>query len=116
MAKGPTKAEREAKEYERERVLKERFLAQLAGLKSYAEALEFVAKGATPTDPSRPFYSNLGWFLGTFDPPGNASAQEKRLYIELLKRMDAAGELKQGVLEAKIECLQKSIDERPWDF
>lgn len=110
----PTKAEREAKRYQEERQARERFMPRLAALSDYGEAMEMVMRGPPPTDIARPLYSNLGWFLQSFAPPGGASAEEKRLYIQFIERIDAKGQLKPGVRDEVVAALQKSIDARPW--
>jgi hypothetical protein len=95
-----TKAERNA-EYERERRRHwEDFREKLRAAKSFLDAKILVAQAPREGSPGRAFYSNLGFFLGEFTMPGSASAEERQLYKELLRRMDADGNLKPGVLEA----------------
>ena len=46
--------------------------------------------------PGRSVYSNFGFFLQTFRPPAGASVVELRIYLELLRRFDEEGVLKDG--------------------
>ena len=48
--------------------------------------------------PGRHFYSSLAFFLQSFEIPNGSSDAERRLYLEFVRRLDAAGELKPGAL------------------
>ena len=47
--------------------------------------------------PSRKFHKNLLWFLQDFTVPNESNPEERSLYLELIRRFDAAGELKPGM-------------------
>ncbi|HKP04350.1 MAG TPA: hypothetical protein VJU77_13440 [Chthoniobacterales bacterium] len=90
------------------------FRPKLEAIQSYAEALNLVAHAPPVDTPGRPFYSNLGFFLQAFTPPLGATAREKSIYITLIKRMDATGELKAGEAPRIIAALEKAISEQWW--
>jgi hypothetical protein len=75
----------------------QKFKARLESAGGYAE-IRAIAEEAPPPDAvGRQFHSNLIFFLDTFSRPGGASAFERALYVQLLRGMDAAGDLKPGV-------------------
>ncbi|MBK9266342.1 MAG: hypothetical protein IPM54_41975 [Polyangiaceae bacterium] len=91
------------------------FLPKLAALKSFDEAWAFAHTplpnnpGRVP--PERKFYDNFGDFLDSFSVPPDSSPAERSLYLEFIKRIDAAGELKPGVGD-KVKCaLRNSLAE-----
>ena len=112
--KRKTVAERRQERYEATQHAWEVFRPQLEALQSRAEAQKLLANMPLPDTPSRGFYTNLGWFIDTLSPPGNSTGAEKRLYIELTKKMDKAGELKTGACAAieksLLESLQNQVD------
>jgi len=74
----------------------EEFRPELEAAKTYSDALKLVSEAPAPDSPGRRYYSNLRFFLTGFIPPHGSSYGEKALYLELIARMDAAGDLKPG--------------------
>ena len=68
-------------------------------LQSWEGAVNLWKQAPPPDTPCRALLSNLGHFLHTRSVPVGASYAENVLDLQLLQRMDAAGELKQGELE-----------------
>lgn len=109
-----TKAQRDQERYEKEQRAWDLFRPQLETIGSVADAKKVLAGMPPPDSPGRKYYTNLGWFVDTFSPPGNSSAEEKGLYIEIIRKMDEQGELKEGAREQIEMGLRKAIAERPW--
>lgn len=109
-----TKAERDQERYERDGRAWDLFRPQLEAIRSVADAKRVLAGMPLPDSPGRKYYTNLGWFMDTLSPPGNSSAEEKGLYIEMIIKMDEGGELKEGTREQIEMGLRKAIAERPW--
>jgi hypothetical protein len=110
--KRKTKAEKEREWARIERQNWDIFRERLEGLQSFAGAAQLVAQAVQPGGPGRRFYSNLGFFLQAFIPPDGASAVELGLYIQLIERMDAGGELKPGAREQVVADLRAAIARR----
>ncbi len=113
--KRKTKDELAAERAEKDRRQWELFRPQLEAVATYMEGLRLAHEGPGPDQPGRTFRSNLAFFLSSFVPPMGSSHEEKRLYINLIKRLDAGGELKEGVA-AKTEqaLLQAMKSQGPW--
>lgn len=47
--------------------------------------------------PGRKFHTNRLWFLQDFTVPNESNLEERSLYLELIRRFDAGGELKPGM-------------------
>lgn len=107
-----TKAERDLERDERDRRAWEIFRPQLEKIRCLAEAKSVLSGIPLPDSPGRKYYTNLLWFMDTFSPPGGSSAEEKRLYIEIVKGMDVAGELKEGVAPRVEESLKTAIEKQ----
>ena len=78
---------------------------KLAGA-STLNGARLIAQGAVPPHGQR-FYSNLGRFLKTFDPPKRASRSELYVYQKLLRRFADAGDLKR---ETDVDALMASLE------
>lgn len=85
------------------------FEPKLASLQHFHEAQLPVSQGPRPNSPGRGYYSNLGFFLQDFTVPAGSSREERLLYIEFVKRLDAAGELKEGSAEEILDRLKESL-------
>ena len=109
-----TKAEREQERYEAEHRAWERFRPQLESISCLADAAVVLRDIPRPDSTGRRNYTNLLFFLDTLHPPGGASAEENRLYIEVARRMSVAGDLKEGALERIEGRLREAIEKRPW--
>ena len=94
-----TKADRE-REWQQARDREwEQFRPKLAALQTFADAMALVDQAPRPDTPGRKFYSNLGFFLQAFTVPDGSNGEERALYLEFVRRLDAAGGLKPGALE-----------------
>ena len=107
-------AERDQERYEAEQKAWARFRPQLETIGCMADAATVLKGIPRPDSIGRNHYTNLLFFLDTLSPPGGASGEENRLYIEVARRMDAAGELKPGTFEQVEARLRQRIEERPW--
>ena len=118
-----TKAERERvrvrKDSDADQHAWDLFQPKLAALKSIDEARALVANAPLQNTPGRhapgrKFYSNLATFIGSgsFMVLGGLSHEERSLYLEFIKRIDAAGELKPGVGEKVKSDLRNPLAER----
>lgn len=89
------------------------FRTRLDSVQNFAEAMQ-LTEDAPPTDaPGRKYYSNLGTFLTDFSVvPAGTSYEEKALYLQLIQRLDAMGDLKSGSAEMIIEKLKKAMDDQ----
>jgi hypothetical protein len=112
--KRKTVDERRAERDESDRRAWDEFRPKLEAIQSYVGALNLVAHAPPVDTPGRPFYSNLGFFPPAFTPPLGATAHEKTIYITLIQRMDAKGELKPGEAPRIIAALEKAISEQWW--
>ena len=97
MTKRGTAAERRRQREDAEEAYWQRFKARVEAASGYRE-IRAIADDAPPPDAiGRKIHSNLIFFLDSFSRPAGANAYERALYVQLLRRMDAAGELKPGV-------------------
>src|SRR5512142_2199847 len=95
-----TKPDEERQRAEAEQRDWEEFRARVAAQETYLDALTLVAEGAPPPEaPARRFYANLGTFLQHFQVPVRSTYAEKELYLDLVRRLDAAGQLRPGVMK-----------------
>ena len=74
------------------------------------DAVALVDQAPGPDRPGRHFYSNLGFFLQSFMVPNGSNSDERALYVQLIRRMDEAGELKPGVPERIEAELLRRLD------
>ncbi len=102
---------RETKADEAEQREWEEFRARVAAQETYLDALTLVAQGAPPPDaPGRRYYANLGTFLQHFQVPVRSTYAEKELYLDLVRRLDAAGQLRPGVRNELEGALQRAME------
>lgn len=111
MRRRKTKAEYEREFYEAKRRVWEIFRPQLESLYSYTEAHQLVDQAPPPDAPGRTYYSNLAFFLDSFSIPAGSDHIERKLYLQFIQRLDAAGELKPGARQKIEETLLQSINE-----
>jgi hypothetical protein len=94
-----TADERRQADYEALGRARAAFLRRLGAAGNMAVA-QMLLKDAPPQgDIGRRFFSNLGFFLQAFEIPNGASDGEQTAYLEFVRRLDAAGELKPGALD-----------------
>jgi len=106
------KREREAAELRR---LRSAFEAKLRATNTRAGVLALIAATPKPDAPGRSFHSNLAFLWQQWIVPAGADADELRLYRDLLRRLDAQGQLtflKPGVLERIARELDEGIGTR----
>jgi hypothetical protein len=110
MAKRRTKADRERERYEADRREWERFRPRLEAAQTLADALRLAADTPRSDEPGRRYYSNLSFFLQTFIVPDGSSHEERALYLQLVRRLDATGVLKPGAGEKIQDALRRTIE------
>ena len=75
----------------------EKFRSMLHATENRCDALALALAMPRQETPSRKFHKNLLWFLQDFTVPNESNPEERSLYLELIRRFDAAGELKPGM-------------------
>jgi hypothetical protein len=75
----------------------EDFLTRLDKVSTFVEAERLAIETPPQGSPGRKFYSNLAFFLQSFTVPAGSNYAERRSYLGLIQRLDAAGMLKPGV-------------------
>ena len=108
--KRKTYADRQRERDEADRRAWDDFRPKLDALKTHAEALDLMAKGPSPGEPGRHYYSNLGFFLEAFIVPMGSNHTEKALYLQFIQRLDAAGALKPEAGQKVIEELRRAME------
>lgn len=94
---------------EAEQCVWDEFRLKLEKLTSFVDAQLLVASAPAPDSPGRGYYSNLGFFLQSFAVPTNSSHSERAMYLQFIRRLNAAGALNLGAAAQIIEQLQKSL-------
>lgn len=93
-----TADERRQADYEADARQWQVFKPKLESASSMNAARALLNEAPGQAMPGRHFYSSLGFFLQSFEIPNGSSDSERRLYVEFVRRLDAAGELKPGAL------------------
>jgi len=75
----------------------EKFRSILHATENRCDALALALAMPRQETPGRKFHTNLLWFLQDFTVPNESNLEERSLYLELIRRFDAAGELKPGM-------------------
>ena len=104
-----TQAQRNQEFSEKERRVWDEFRPKLESLASFIDAQLLVASAPPPDSPGRRYYSNLGFFLQSFAVPMGSSRGERAMYLQFIRRLDAAGALNPGAAEPIIENLQRAL-------
>jgi hypothetical protein len=78
------------------------FEPKLAALNSMADALALQSHAPAPDTPCHKYYSNFGFFLICFSVPFGANYTKLQLYLQLIRKLAASGELP-GESSEKIE-------------
>ena len=69
------------------------FRPRLEAATNLAEAMALLADAVPEGRPGRAYFSNLGFFLMNRTVPSGSNAQERGLYLQLVRRMRDAGDL-----------------------
>ncbi len=88
------------------------FRPKLEALKSFEQAQALWQESPSQINPGYSYYTNLGHFLQHFKAPDGASREELALYLELARKMDAAGELKVRTLQEVEESIRGAMESR----
>jgi hypothetical protein len=88
------------------------FEPKLRALETFEQAQLLVAKAPPVDTPGRPYYSNLGFFLGAFNPPDGASRKELLLYVEFVRKISA--KIKPGHEDRIIHKLNEAMSDCWW--
>jgi len=76
------------------------------------EDLRFKLAAPPPDAPGRRHYANLAIFLQRFQVPVHSSQAEKEAYLQLVRRLEAAGQLKPGVGKQLEDALLRAMEAR----
>jgi hypothetical protein len=85
------------------------FCAKLNSVGSLVDAMRLVKNSYRGNWPGEEYYSRLGFFLNGFVPTSTTSRGELSCYLDLIDRVDAAGELREGSAERIREGLRNAI-------
>ena len=96
MANKTTVKRRQEKE-DKQHQYWEKFRSLLQAVQDCGEALALALAMPREDVPMRKFHTNLLCFLQDFTVPNESNPEERSLYLELIRRFDAAGELKPGM-------------------
>ncbi len=106
-----TRRERQAEDDAARRHAWTTFHDKVQAAPGFTEA-EAILRSAPPQGhPGRKYYSNLGFFLQQFTLPNGANIEEIQLYLGLLERINAAGQLKPGSFETLRAALTRALDD-----
>lgn len=84
----------------------EKFRSILQAVQDGGEALALALAMPHQDVPVRKFHTNLLHFLQDFTVPKGLTPEERSLYLELIRRFEAGGELKPGVRRQFEQALQ----------
>ena len=84
----------------------EKFRSILQAGQDCSEALALALAMPQQDVPVRKFHTNLLCFLQDFTVPKGSTAEERSLYLELIRRFEAGGEVKPGVRRQFEQALQ----------
>jgi hypothetical protein len=85
------------------------FRDRFAMAASLVDANLLVASSPPANSPGRRYYANLAFFLGDFSTPSSSIFEERKLYIEFIRRMDAANQLNPGIAEQVAADLMRTM-------
>jgi hypothetical protein len=109
--KRKTKEELNQEHYEADRRVWAQFERKLSAAQTYGDA---IAIAYDPNSLGHKYHAHLSFFLQEWRTPGGSNSDELSLYIQLVRRLESAGEpLKPGAPEIIIAALQKSMVGRP---
>jgi len=83
-----------------------KFRTILQAGQDYSEALALALAMPRQDIPVRRYHTNLLYFLQDFSVPKGATLEERSMYLELVKRFEASGEIKPGVRRQFEQALQ----------
>ncbi|QIN84642.1 hypothetical protein GBA63_19785 [Rubrobacter tropicus] len=86
------------------------FSRRLEAAESMGDALALYASTPPPDSPGRRYYSNLGFFLQSFDVPGGSDYDERAMYLRFVKKLDDSGALKPGAGRKVRDKLRRSME------
>ena len=78
----------------------------LQGGQDYSEALALALAMPRQDIPARRYHTNLLYFLQDFSVPKGATPEERAMYLELVRRFEATGEIRPGVRRQFEQALQ----------
>jgi hypothetical protein len=82
---------------------------KLAASNSVEEARSLVSEAPPRDSLGRGYYTRLDFFLGDFTVPHGSSYQEKELYLQFIRRLDAKGRLPPGKGKQVQEPLRRAM-------
>src|SRR5258706_15555106 len=83
-----------------------KFRTILQAGQDYGEALALALAMPHQDVPFRKFHTNLLYFLQDFTVPKGSTPEERSMYLELMRRFEARGEIKPGVRRQFEQALQ----------
>ena len=89
----------------------EYFRTRLEAATGLTDAKKLYSEAPLPDSPGRTYYSNLGFFLfhSSFVIPAGSDLSERSLYLTLIERMAARGDIEPDVGKRVQEELRNSI-------
>jgi len=106
MAGKKTAVKRRQEKEEKQNHYWEKFRSILEAGQDCGEALALALAMPHQDVPVRKFHTNLLCFLQDFTVPKGSNPEERSLYLELIRRFEASGELKAGVRRQFEQSLQ----------
>ena len=100
MAKRKTATDKEREREAANARVWPQFRAQVDAANTREDVIALLATGPTTDQPGGRYYANLDHFvLRGFGVPSSATPEERCLYVSLIRRMDAAGQLQAGAAQ-----------------
>ena len=106
MARRKSAGERRPEKVEKPNQYWEKFRSILHATENRCDALALALAMPRQETPGRKFHTNLLWFLQDFTVPNESNLEERSLYLELIRRFEAGGEVKPGVRRQFEQALQ----------
>ncbi len=104
-----------AQEWADDRCVWAEFRHKLAAIKTFYEAYELLSHAVPDGVPGWHYYSNLGYFLRAFIAPAGSTYEEKGLYLDFIRRLDATHQLRPGSGKMIEKALLRAIvAQRAW--
>jgi len=108
MAKKKTTRKGRQKKEDNHKQYWKKFRSILQGGQDCSEALALALAMPHEDVPVRKFHTNLLSFLQDFTVPKESNPEERSLYLELIRKFEAGGEVKPGVRRQFEQALQAS--------
>lgn len=108
-----TPAERKQHKEHLADVARRAFFRRLERIQSWEDALKLRDEVPPKGSASQRYYRNFAYFMREFDPPHGASREELVLYLAMIERLDAKGQLAPGARETVVATLRRAMESQP---